>query len=158
VLAAALVVALKTALKVWTPMEGMILRIAFPPTNCAFPKIAVTSHKAAAALQKVIDPVVTGAPLAVMVTEAVKVTGVCHATVDEESVSVVVVNGAACAAVAKLQATVSRADGNSLWMTRRDDANGLQAEKDTFHIQTVLGSHFTEPVNTHRAKAASGPV
>ena len=53
-----------------------------------------------------IEPVVTGAPPAV--TEAVKVIFVCDATYDEESVSVVVVgSGAACAAVAKLQATVS---------------------------------------------------
>jgi len=54
----------------------------------------------------VIDPVFTGAPPAV--TAAVRVTFVCDATCDEESVSVVVVGSeAARAAVAKLQATVS---------------------------------------------------
>jgi hypothetical protein len=74
-------------------------------------------------------PTATGAPFAV--TEAVKVTTVCDATEDEEIVSVVVVgNGAACAAVATLQAAVS----NSPEITRRSGTIRLQADKDTFPI------------------------
>jgi hypothetical protein len=77
----------------------------------------------------VIEPVVTAAPPAV--TEAAKVTSVCDATEDVEIASVVVVgNGAACAAVATLQAAVS----NSLEVTRRNGTIRLQAEKDTFPI------------------------
>ena len=69
------------------------------------------------------------APFAV--TEAVKVTTVGHATEDEEIVSVVVVGkGAACAAVATLQAAVS----NTLEITRRNGTIRLQAEKGTFPI------------------------
>ena len=91
----------------------MIRRVAVPPTNCAVPTIAVSSQNGADASQKLTVPAATGAPFAV--TEAVKVTAVCHATEDEEIVSVVVVgNGAACAAVVTLQATVS----NSLKITR----------------------------------------
>jgi hypothetical protein len=71
---------------------------------------------------------VTGAPPAV--TEAVKITCVCDATVDEEIVSVVVDTGAACAAVATPQAAVS----NSLEITRRSGTIRLQAEEDTFPI------------------------
>jgi hypothetical protein len=122
----------------------MILRVAFPPTNCAFPKMAVSSHKAAAALQKVTVPT-DGAGLPV--TEAVNVTSAGDATVDEESVSVVVVgSGAACKVVAKVQASVTRAGANE----RRENAVRLQAEKVTFHIQTIL--RFA--LYTHRVHAA----
>jgi hypothetical protein len=140
-LAAAVAVPLKTALYEWIPIEGMIFRVAFPVplANCAFPKRAESSHRFADASQKVIDPFVTGAPPAVTVTEAVKVTGVCHATGDGESVSVVFVGSGATCAAAKLQATVNRAD-----RTRRGEAIRLQAAKNKFHIQAVLGSDFTE--------------
>jgi hypothetical protein len=137
VLAAAVVVPLKIALYVWLPIAGMILRVAFPPTNCAFPKMAVSSQKAAAALQKVTVPT-DGAGLPV--TDAVSVTSAGDATVDDESVSVVVVgSGAACDVVANVQASVSRAGT----IKRRENVIRLQAEKDTFHIHTILGLHFT---------------
>lgn len=72
---------------------------------------------------------VTGAPPAA--TCALRVTGVCQATDDEESVSVVVVgSGAACAAVATAQAAVS----NNLEIRRPQDTILLQADEDTFHI------------------------
>jgi hypothetical protein len=106
----------------------MILRVAVPATNCAFPKIAASSHRRADALQKVTVPVDgTGLP----VTEAVRVTSVGDATNGEESVSVVVVgSGAACTAVAHVQAAAS----NSLGARRRGDTTRLQAEENTFHI------------------------
>ena len=88
------------------------------------------------------EPVVTGAPPAE--TEAVNVTFVSDATDDEESVSVVVEgSGAACAAVAKPQATVS----TSLEVRQREDTTRLRAERNTFHIETFLGSHFTTLVH-----------
>ena len=96
--------ALNIAVYLWAPIAGMIrgCRCRF---NCALPTTAASSQQRPDTSQKVIVPAVTGAPLAV--TEAVKVTGVCHASDDEESVRVVVVgNGAACAR-AKVQATVS---------------------------------------------------
>jgi hypothetical protein len=84
------------------------------------------------------EPVLTGAPPAV--TEAVSVTFAGDATVDEEMVSVVVVgSGAACAAIAKIQAAVS----TRLEVRQRVDIIRLQAERNTFHILTVRGSHLT---------------
>jgi cellulase/cellobiase CelA1 len=135
-LAAAVAVPLKTALYVWIPIEGMIFRVAFPVplANCAFPKIAASSHRFADASQKAIDPFVTGAPPAVTVTEAVKVTGVCHATGDGERVSIVVVGSGATCAAATLQATVNRADRTSRRLWRRGEAIRLQAAKNKFHI------------------------
>jgi hypothetical protein len=114
----------------------MILRVAFPVpfVNCAFPKIAASSHRFADASQKAIDPIVTGAPPAVTVTEAVKVTGVCHATGDGESASVVVVASGATCAAAKLQAIVNRADRTKRRLWRREEAILLQAAKNKLHI------------------------
>ena len=128
-LVAAVVVPLKIALYTWLPIPGMILRVAFPATSCAFPKIAVSSHKAADALQKVTVPA-DGAGL----TEAVRVTSAGDATSYEESASVVVVGGGVACAAATLQATVNRADrtGRRLWLD--GDAIRLQAKRDTFHI------------------------
>jgi hypothetical protein len=75
------------------------------------------------------EPVVTGAPPAV--TEAVNATFAGDATDDEEMVSVVVVgSGAACAAIAKIQA----AGNTSLEVRQRVDTIRLQAERNTFHI------------------------
>jgi hypothetical protein len=76
----------------------------------------------------VTEPVVTGAPPAV--TEAVNVTFAGEATDEEETVSVVVVSGAACAAIAKVQAAVS----TSMEVRQREDTIRLQAGRDTFHI------------------------
>jgi hypothetical protein len=76
----------------------------------------------------VTEPVVTGAPPAV--TEAVNVTFAGDATDEEETVSVVVVSGAACAAIAKVQAAVS----TSMEVRQREDTIRLQAGRDTFHI------------------------
>jgi hypothetical protein len=100
----------------------------------------------------VIEPVVTGAPFAV--TEAVKVTSVCNATVDEEIVSVVVDIRAACAAVAKLQAAVS----NSLEITRRNGTIRLQAEKDTVHLKHFLVRTLQSLLTLIGAKPASGSL
>jgi hypothetical protein len=102
-------------------------------------------------LQKVTVPA-DGAGLPV--TEAVRVTSVGfdtdHATDDEESMSVVLVgNGAASEVVAKIHVIVS-ADSNNLRMKRRGDAIRLQAEEDTFLIQTVLGSHFIFDLSLHK--------
>jgi NADH/NAD ratio-sensing transcriptional regulator Rex len=75
------------------------------------------------------EPVVTGAPPAV--TEAVNVTFAGDATDDEETVSVVVVgSGAACAAIAKVQAAVS----TSLEIRQREDTIRPQAGRNTLHI------------------------
>jgi hypothetical protein len=155
VLAAAAVVPLKVAVYLWGPGAGKNASVAVGgvPFNCALPKTAASSQRVPGrdTSQKVIEPVVTGAPPAV--TAAVRVTFVSDATNDEESVSVVVVgSGAACIAVAQAQAAAS----NSLGPRRRGEATRLQAEENAFHIETVLGSHLTELANTHRAKAAGG--
>jgi hypothetical protein len=93
-------------------------------------------------------PTVTAAPLAV--TEAVRVTAVGEATDGDEIASVVVVTGAACAAVARLQAAVSTSPG----VSQREITIRLQAEKNTFHISAVLGSHFTGPGKSFPAREA----
>lgn len=75
------------------------------------------------------EPVVTGTPPAV--TEAVNVTFAGAAADDEERVSVVVVgSGAACAAIAKVQAAAS----TILEVRQRNDTIRLQAGRNTFHI------------------------
>jgi hypothetical protein len=75
------------------------------------------------------EPVVTGAPPAV--TEAVNVTFAGAAIDDEETVRVVVVgSGAACAAIAKVQA----ATNTSLEVRQRDDPIRLQTGRNTLHI------------------------
>ena len=80
-----------------------------------------------------IEPVVTGAPPAT--TEALRVTGVCQATDDEESVSVVAVDAAAAhAAWGGVVAIASKADKSSLVFRPR--RKRIQAEKyRRFHIQ-----------------------
>jgi hypothetical protein len=157
VLAAAVVVPLKIALYMWLPIAGMILRFAIPPNNCAFLKIAASSHKDTAASQKVTVPTDrAGLP----VTEALSVTSDGEASDDEESVRVVVVgNGAACEVAAEVHATtVNKAGSNSLEMKRREDAIRLQAVEDPFHIQTILGSHFIQSGrHTSSEKLPAGP-
>jgi hypothetical protein len=122
------------------------------PTNCAFPKIAVSSHKAAA-LQKVTVPT-DGAGLPV--TEGMRVTSAGDASDEEENTRVVVVaNGAACDVAPKVHATtVNKAGSNNLATKRRENAVRLQAVEDAFHIQTILGfALYTERDDTHRAKS-----
>jgi hypothetical protein len=105
------------------------LRTAVVPFNCAVPTMDEFWHSPGNDVsQKVIVPVVTGAPP--LTTEAVKVTAPGDATVDEESTSVVVVEtAAACAAYGS--ATANRADRNSL-----KPGCWLQAEgARKFHIQ-----------------------
>ena len=96
----------------------MNLSVAVPAgVNCALPIIAASSHKAAEASQKVMDPVVNGEPPPV--TEAVNVTAAGEATIDcGESVRVVTVDTAASPVAGNTKATVSRAARARLGLRR----------------------------------------
>ena len=101
ILAAALFVPRKTALKLWAPIPGRSFRAAFPEgVNCAVPNRWISVQYFAEASQKFTCPVVTGTAPAW--TEAVRVITLPEVTVvtvlpPEVSTRDVVVEGFACA-------------------------------------------------------------
>ena len=117
-------------------MAGVVLMVAVPvEVNCAVPTRPVSTQPAVlAASQKVIEPAVSGAAL--FIAETVKVTGAGEATDVAETVSVNCAGFAASAAIGKAKAAAATA------VINRGEAMRLQAEKVTFNMPEVLGSHY----------------